>query len=36
MYAARRKNGGFVNDEDMYRDLARVNKTDSAKARDFR
>lgn len=30
-YAARRKNGEFVSDEDMYRDLARVNKTSVAK-----
>lgn len=30
-YAAQRKNGIFVNDEDMYRDLARVNKTSIAK-----
>ncbi len=30
-YAARRKNGEFVSDEDMYRDLARVNKTSIAK-----
>jgi len=30
-YAARRKNGELFNDEDMYRDLARVNKTSVAK-----
>lgn len=30
-YAARRKSGELVNDEDMYRDLARVNKTSIAK-----
>lgn len=30
-YAARRKMGEFVSDEDMYRDLARVNKTSIAK-----
>ena len=30
-YAARRKQGEHVNDEDMYRDLARVNKTSVSK-----
>ena len=30
-YAARRKNGEAVSDEDMFRDLARVNKTSVAK-----
>lgn len=35
-YAARRKNGESVNDEDMYRDLARVNKTSIAKIPLFR
>lgn len=30
-YSAQRKNGIFVNEEDMYRDLARVNKTSIAK-----
>jgi superfamily II DNA or RNA helicase len=30
-YSARRKSGEIVNDEDMYRDLARVNKTSVAK-----
>lgn len=30
-YAARRKKGEFISDEDMYRDLARVNKTSIAK-----
>lgn len=35
-YAAKRKNGEYVNDEDMYRDLARVNKTSLAKIPLFR
>lgn len=30
-YAAKKKRGELVNDEDMYRDLARVNKTSLAK-----
>jgi superfamily II DNA or RNA helicase len=31
MYSAKRKNGEPFKDEDMYRDLARVNKTSQAK-----
>lgn len=31
MYSAKRKNGEPFNEEDMYRDLARVNKTSEAK-----